>query len=157
MRRIGGCKATDLFALIETITELISKFHRLLLALCFVLFAAFVCVAAEANVRSVKGGLCPSMQQEQLCAGNGHYDLHLAIENNSRFVAPPLATRIASVSVRIISARNYKTNNNQLFEHRVGVNFSNHNLKADCDTRLCRLSPASFRIKYIYSLRRIII
>ncbi|MBR4148594.1 MAG: hypothetical protein IKT94_00475 [Rikenellaceae bacterium] len=125
--------------------------------LCIALFAAFVGLSAESNVRSIKGELCTTTQQEQLCAGDGRYDLHLAIENNSRFVAPPLADRIASVSVRIISARNYKTNNNQSVEHRAGINFSNHNLKADRDTRLYRLSPASIRIKYIYSLRRIII
>ena len=126
---------------IRTITELNSKAHRVLLTLCIALFAALVGLSAEANVRNSKGGTCPSAQQEQLCANDGRYDLHLAIENNSRFVAPPLMARIAGASVRILSVRNH----------------SNLYLKAGDDTRLYRLSPSRKRVRYIYSLRRIII
>jgi hypothetical protein len=122
-----------------------------------VLYCAFVGTATEANARNRKAEHCTSTKQEQICASDSRYDLHLAIENNSRFVAPPLVARVAGASVRIISARNFSAHDNVSIEHRAGVNFSNHNLKAGHDTRMYRLSPSKFRTKYIYSLRRIII
>lgn len=142
---------------IRTITELNSKAHRVLLTLCIALFAALVGLSAEANARNSKGGTCPSAQQEQLCANDGRYDLHLAIENNSRFVAPPLMARIAGASVRILSVRNHSTGEGVSAEHRAGINHSNLYLKVGDDTRLYRLSPSRKRVRYIYSLRRIII
>lgn len=140
-----------------THSNLNAKIHRTLQLIAVVLFCAFVGVTTEANARNRQAEHCTSTQQEQISASDSSYDLHLAIENNSRFVAPPLVARVAGASVRIISARNFSTHDNVSIEHRAGVNFSNHNLKAGDDTRLYRLSPSKFRTKYIYSLRRIII
>lgn len=96
------------------------------------------------------------VEQEQLTEHDGREAMCLMIENNSRFVAPPLVARVAGATVRTISARNLGSNTTAA-EHRAGNNFSSHNLKAGDDTRLYRLSPSSFRVRYIYSLRRIII
>jgi hypothetical protein len=97
------------------------------------------------------------VRQELLTEHDGREAMRLAIENNSRFVAPPLVARVATATVRIISARHYNANDNISLEQRAGVNFSNHNLKAVDDARLYRLSPSQFRVRYIYSLRRLII
>lgn len=134
-----------------------AKIHRMLQLVATLLFCAFVGISAEANVQNRHMQQSTSTQQEQLTEHDGREAMHLAIENNSRFVAPPLVARVAGVSVRIISARNLTTHNNVSIEHRAGINFSNHNLKAGHDTRLYRLSPSKLRTKYIYSLRRIII
>jgi hypothetical protein len=134
-----------------------AKIHRTLQLIVALLFCAFVGISAEANTQNRHAQQSTSTKQEQLTQHDGREAMHLAIENNSRFVAPPLVARVASASVRIISARNLTTHDNVSIEQRAGVNFSNHNLKAGHDTRLYRLSPSKFRTKYIYSLRRIII
>ncbi len=134
-----------------------AKIHNVLQTIGLILFCAFVGITAEANVRNGQTEQCTSIKQEQLSEHDGREAMHLAIENNSRFVAPPLVARVAGASVRIISARNLTTHDNVSIEQRAGVNFSNHNLKAGHDTRMYRLSPSKFRTKYIYSLRRIII
>lgn len=134
-----------------------AKIHNLLRAIGLILFCAFVGITDEANVRNSRVEQCSSTKQEQLVAHDGREAMHLAIENNSRFVAPPLVARVATAAVRIISARYYSIHDNVSLEHRAGINFSSHNLKAGDDTRMCRLSPSRFRVRYIYSLRRLII
>ena len=134
-----------------------AKIHSLLRAIWFVLFCTFVAITVEANEQNGQVAQCESVRQELLTEHDGREAMRLAIENNSRFVAPPFVARVAGASVRIISARNLTTHDNVSIEQRAGVNFSNHNLKAGHDTRMYRLSPSKFRTKYIYSLRRIII
>ncbi len=121
------------------------------------LFCAFVGITIDANVRYDSVELRSTIEQEQLTEHDGREAMHLAIENCSRFIAPPLVARVATATVRIISARTPNAGNNIAAEHRAGVIFSSHNLKAGDDTRLYRLSPSGFRVRYIYALRRIII
>ncbi len=134
-----------------------AKIHNVLQTIGLILFCAFVGITAEANVRNGQTEQCTSIKQEQLSEHDGREAMHLAIENNSHFVAPPLVARVATATIRIISARNQNAGNHIAAEHRAGFKFSSHNLKAADDTRLYRLSPSKFRTKYIYSLRRIII
>lgn len=134
-----------------------AKIHSLLRAIWFVLFCTFVAITVEANEQNGQVAQCESVRQELLTEHDGREAMRLAIENNSRFVAPPLVARVATATVRIISARHYNANDNISLEQRAGVIFSNHNLKAVDDARLYRLSPSQFRVRYIYSLRRLII
>lgn len=133
-----------------------AKIHNALRAIVLTLFCVVVGLTAETNAQSSSIVPYSSIKQEQLTEHDGREAMHLAIENNSRFVAPPLVARVAGATVRTISSRNLGSNT-AAAEHRAGLNFSSHNLKAVDDTRLYRLSPSSFRVRYIYSLRRIII
>lgn len=122
------------------------------------LFCAFVGLTTEANVRADAKEVCPLVaENEVLCVGDSSDDLHLAIECNSRFVAPPMVARVAGAAVRVISTRTQSSGNQLAPEQRARALFSSHNIRAVNEVRLLRLSPSRLRTRYIYSLRRIVI
>lgn len=122
------------------------------------LFCAFVGLSTEANARAEAEAVCPSViENEVLRVGDNSDDLHLAIESNSRFVAPPLVARVTGAAVRIISTRTQSNGDQIAPEHRARLLFSSHNIRAVNEVRLLRLSPSQLRTRYIYSLRRIVI
>lgn len=129
---------------------------KLLRMSCVALFCAFVGLSAEAN-RVVEESCQQPIQTVTFQSDDGSPDMHLAIENNSRFVAPPLVARITGAAVRILTARTSLMNDQLAPEHRANVVFSNHNIRAVNEARLLRLSPSGFRTRYVYSLRRIVI
>lgn len=122
------------------------------------LFCAFVGLTTEANARADAKEVCPSVAaNEVLRVGDSSDDMRLAIECNSRFVAPPMVARVAGAAVRIISTRTQSSCDQLAPEQRARVLFSSHNIRAVNEVRLLRLSPSRLRTRYIYSLRRIVI